>query len=191
MDIITRQQALEQGLTYYFTGKPCKHGHIAKRVTKKCQCHTCYRQGIDSWNTRNKEKVAEDARKRAAKHWADTKDKRLAKRREYLAENPGYKIRKSLANRMRAVLQGNVKSAATLQLVGCTAKDLQRHIEAQFLPGMSWENYGPKGWHVDHIRPCASFDLTDPAQQRICFHWSNLQPLWAIDNIRKGAKLVA
>ena len=61
-----------------------------------------------------------------------------------------------------------------------------KYIEAQFKPGMTWERYGE--WHVDHIRPCASFDLTDPKQQKICFHYSNLQPLWAADNIKKGAK---
>jgi hypothetical protein len=51
---------------------------------------------------------------------------------------------------------------------------------------MTRENHGL--WHVDHIRPCASFDLTDPEQQAICFHYTNLQPLWAIDNIKKGAR---
>ena len=51
---------------------------------------------------------------------------------------------------------------------------------------MTKENYGL--WHVDHIIPCASFDLTDPKQQKICFHWSNLQPLKAIDNLKKGTR---
>jgi len=51
---------------------------------------------------------------------------------------------------------------------------------------MSWDNYGYRGWHIDHIRPCASFDLTDPEQQRECFHYTNLQPLWWQDNLRKG-----
>jgi hypothetical protein len=54
---------------------------------------------------------------------------------------------------------------------------------------MSWGNYGLHGWHVDHIIPCASFDLTDPEQQRQCFHYTNLQPLWAEDNLRKSDKL--
>jgi hypothetical protein len=54
---------------------------------------------------------------------------------------------------------------------------------------MTWENYGPV-WHVDHIRPCASFDLTDPAQQRECFHFSNLQPLFAAENLAKGDKIL-
>lgn len=83
------------------------------------------------------------------------------------------------------------KHQSTFELLGCTLEELYAHIEAQFLPGMSWGNYGHDTWHIDHIKPCASFDLTDPEQQRVCFHYTNLQPLWAIDNIRKGAKLVA
>jgi hypothetical protein len=81
-----------------------------------------------------------------------------------------------------------VKKIKTLELVGCTVPELRQHLEAQFTEGMTWDSYGRHGWHVDHIRPCASFDLTDPEQQRQCFHYTNLQPLWAVDNIRKGAK---
>ena len=62
------------------------------------------------------------------------------------------------------------------------------HLEKQFQPGMSWDNHGYDGWHVDHIRPCASFDLTDEEQVRKCFHYTNLQPLWAKDNLRKGSE---
>lgn len=61
------------------------------------------------------------------------------------------------------------------------------HLEAQFAPGMTWENRGE--WHVDHIRPLASFDLTDPEQLRTASHYTNLQPLWASDNLAKGARL--
>ena len=62
-----------------------------------------------------------------------------------------------------------------------------KHIEKQFKPGMSWAKMSEI--HIDHIKPCVSFDLTDPEQQRKCFHFSNLQPLWAIDNLKKGARL--
>jgi hypothetical protein len=55
---------------------------------------------------------------------------------------------------------------------------------------MSWENYGLYGWHIDHILPCSSFDLLKPEEQRKCFHWSNMQPLWARDNLRKSAKII-
>ena len=62
-----------------------------------------------------------------------------------------------------------------------------KHLQNQFKPGMTRDNYGL--WHVDHIIPCASFDLTKLSEQEKCFHYTNLQPLWAIDNIKKGAKL--
>lgn len=54
---------------------------------------------------------------------------------------------------------------------------------------MDWENYG-KVWQVDHVRPCASFDLTNPEQQRSCFHWTNLQPLFVHENLIKGSSWV-
>lgn len=79
------------------------------------------------------------------------------------------------------------KAFKTAELIGCSVPELRAHLERHFLPGMTWENYGPV-WHIDHVRPCASFDLSDPAQQKRCFHYTNLRPLWAIDNIRKGRK---
>lgn len=71
--------------------------------------------------------------------------------------------------------------------LGCTPEQLKLHLEQQFQPGMTWENHGVHGWHVDHKKPLASFDLTDPAQFDQACHYTNLQPLWATDNIRKGA----
>ena len=80
------------------------------------------------------------------------------------------------------------KASRTHDVIGCTVAELSQHLQIQFTDGMTWDNYGRNGWHVDHVRPCASFDLTDPDQQRQCFHYTNLQPLWAVDNIRKGSK---
>lgn len=79
------------------------------------------------------------------------------------------------------------KSKKTADLLGCTVAELMSHLEARFLPGMCWENYG-RIWHIDHIKPCAAFDLSSADQQRKCFNYSNLQPLFAIDNIRKGKR---
>jgi len=99
-----------------------------------------------------------------------------------------YKLRLALTRRVHKALGNTQKRGHTLDLIGCSIRELQVHLEGLFLEGMSWENYGYAGWHIDHVRPCASFDLTDPAQQNECFHYSNLQPLWAKDNMRKGAK---
>ena len=73
-----------------------------------------------------------------------------------------------------------------MELLGCSIEKLWEHLESKFQPGMTRENHGK--WHIDHIRPCISFNLTDLEQQKICFHYTNLQPLWAEDNLKKGAK---
>ena len=103
--------------------------------------------------------------------------------------DPCFKIVTNLRNRINSLLRKCAmgKTTGTITLIGCTSAELKDHLEARFLPGMSWKNHGK--WHIDHIRPCASFDLTDPEQQRECFHYTNLQPLWAADNIRKGARI--
>lgn len=101
-----------------------------------------------------------------------------------------YKITQRLRGRINCALKRKKisKSQLFFDLVGCSSDFLISWIENQFHDGMSWDNYGLKGWHIDHIRPCASFDLTDPEQQKQCFHYTNLQPLWAFDNISKKDK---
>ena len=95
-----------------------------------------------------------------------------------------FKLRCYLGSRISEVLKGNPKIKTTMKLVGCSIDFLKQHLENKFKPGMSWKNYGK--WHIDHIRPCASFDLRKPAEQKKCFHYSNLQPLWAKENLVKG-----
>lgn len=96
-----------------------------------------------------------------------------------------------MANRLRSRLTELLRkigrsSSKTLSLDGIS---LAAHLERQFLPGMTWENHG-KVWHVDHIIPCAEFDLTQKAEIRACFALSNLRPLGARENIQKGRKLM-
>lgn len=87
----------------------------------------------------------------------------------------------------RGVLPG-AKSRRTFDLLGYTAEELRAHLEAQFRPGMNWDNYGE--WHIDHIRPLASFSFDVPEHPDFRTAWalSNLQPLWAAENLSKGAK---
>ena len=100
-------------------------------------------------------------------------------------ENIEFKIISNLRSRLYQAVKN--KSNSTLNLVGCFIPDLMKYLEQQFTEGMSWDNYGK--WHIDHIRPCASFNLLNEDEQKACFHYSNLQPLWAIDNIKKGDKI--
>lgn len=76
-----------------------------------------------------------------------------------------------------------------MELLGCTIEYFKIHIEQQFVDGMNWGNQGRFGWHIDHIIPCSRFDLTKESEQRKCFHYSNMQPLWGQDNLRKSNKL--
>jgi hypothetical protein len=102
--------------------------------------------------------------------------------------DPSYKLIKNLRSRLWAVLKKNQKSESTIKLTGCTLEQLKKHLENKFEDGMDWNNYGV--WHVDHIIPCANFDLSKPEQQKICFHYTNLQPLWGEKNMQKGARLI-
>lgn len=97
-----------------------------------------------------------------------------------------YKIKRNLRRRIHHVVKDGYKSAKTFDLIGCSASDFIRHIESQFREGMSWDNYGVDGWHIDHIIPCYKFDLTKPEEQRKCFHYSNQRPLWAKENLSRS-----
>lgn len=97
-----------------------------------------------------------------------------------------YRLLISLRNRLGKFIKRNSKSKRTIELLGCSVEFLKQHLESQFKPGMSWDNYGK--WHIDHIKPCASFDLSKPEEQQECFHYTNLQPLWGEENLTKGSK---
>ncbi len=101
--------------------------------------------------------------------------------------DPVFKLKLNLRTRLYKAIKGNLKAAKTMDLLGCSGEELKIYLENKFTEGMTWENHTPTGWHVDHIKPCAAFNLLDPEEQRKCFHYTNLQPLWAIDNLIKGA----
>ena len=98
-----------------------------------------------------------------------------------------YKLAKRIRTRVGKFIR-HKKCAPTSTLTGCSWHMLRDWLESKFKRGMTWDNYG-KVWHIDHIMPCASFDLTKPDQQRACFHYSNLQPMFAVENIKKSDKM--
>lgn len=102
-----------------------------------------------------------------------------------------FKIEQNLRLAVRTRLKKRNIDARTLELIGCTYDQFKAHIESLFKEGMTWDNWEFYGWHLDHIIPCAAFDLTDPEQQKKCFNYTNLQPLWWYENFSKGAKIVA
>lgn len=136
------------------------------------------------WRADNRVKVQKQKRLWLEKN----RDLINKKERNKRKTNCAYKIKKNLRRRVNQVITRNNKSDSTLNLLGCSVYELIQYLEKQFVHGMSWENYGE--WHIDHIKPCAGFDLTKKKQQKICFHYTNLQPLWGIDNIRKSDKVL-
>jgi hypothetical protein len=123
--------------------------------------------------------------KKAARYRSLNMSKMVAYNRERARRDSTFRLIRNLRNRTWQAVKG-LKSASTIQLLGCSPQQVRDHLESLFKPGMSWDNYGFRGWHVDHIKPLASFDLTDSAQQKLAFHYTNLQPLWASENFAKG-----
>jgi len=129
-----------------------------------------WRENTKEWHRNNKERVNEYRRRKRQ-------------------ENIGFRIACNLRKRLSFLLSKSItsKTRQTMTLLGCNLEELKEHLSSKFQDGMSFENYGK--WHLDHIIPCDSFDLTDTKNQEICFHYTNLQPLWAKDNRIKSNKL--
>jgi len=127
-----------------------------------------------------KEKLRLQNQRYIKKHRKKLTEKFLERRKK----DPAFKILTILRGRIRQALKGYNKSDLTVKLLGCSIEEFWIHLEKKFTRGMTRENHGE--WHVDHIIPCASFDLSKPEEQVKCFHYTNLQPLWAIDNLKKG-----
>ncbi len=123
--------------------------------------------------------------RRKSKKYKDVQNANQRRRNQ----TPNGKIENSIRNRMKNFISKKHKWCKSMVLLGCSVDVCRKWIEDRFLPGMSWENYGHSTWHIDHIQPCSSFDLTNPEQQKLCFHYTNLQPLWATDNLTKQDKI--
>ena len=224
---VSCQEAKVQGLKRYFTGKPCKHGHITERYVKDKTCIICSRahkkkyaqteqakekakiyqqsekfklahsESVKKYEMSNKCKTyrkawrnsgaGKDYHKEYNKEYTKT-DKRKEYKKEYsktrLAEDINFKLAKNLRTRLNTAIKGDYKSGSAVRDLGCTIEFLKQHLETQFKDGMNWENHG-KVWHIDHIEPLCSFDLTNREQLLKACHYTNLQPLFKQDNWKK------
>ena len=235
MQIITRTEAKAQGLKRYFTGKPCKHGHIDERLVCDGSCKTCanlkkqrkynanpqrykdaqkarynadpqhYRDNAKRWYQDNTERAKTRTREYTARmisldpdfhkknHAKRDKTKvrqqQNAYRKERMANDPAFKMACAMRSYVWKVLKTHsvAKKEKLNEYLGCDLPTLVKHLEDQFADGMSWANYGQ--WHHDHIIPVNAFDLSKEADRAKCFHYTNLQPLWAADNLSKRASL--
>lgn len=138
---------------------------------------------------RNKARIAIRSRDYYIKNKARCMATINARRKVRAANDPTYRISIRMRSAVNRLIKcGWVKDCRSSELIGCGWRQVREHLEAKFTPGMSWETYGIHGWHIDHIRPLASFDLTKTEECKAAFHYTNLQPLWAKDNLAKKDK---
>jgi hypothetical protein len=191
-----REKLRQVSLSYYHNNKTTLSEKRRQRRKENSE-YICAR------DRRSYQRKRERVLKRKAEYYRENRDKLLAyaatwrkinSKKRVSAElyriktDPQYRLRNHLRSRIRGALMRNKKTGRTLELVGCSIDQLSGWLEIQFRPGMTWENYGPV-WHIDHKRPCSSFDLSDPSQQRECFNYKNLQPLFASENLSKSDRL--
>jgi hypothetical protein len=120
-------------------------------------------------------------------------DRYRAKSAEYMRTKRRTDINFAIAERLRARIKsasrnaGAKKSARTMVLTGCSASDLRKWLEVQFVDGMRWGNRSK--WHIDHVIPCSAFNMSDSQQQAVAFHYTNLRPVWSTQNLQKSDKV--
>jgi hypothetical protein len=200
--------------------KDCEKLYFAKRYAKKADEERekrrehyknnkkQYKERAKEWKRANPEKVKASNRKAYYRDIEITRERERVRSKKYREKYPD-RIRKTkrkyrknkkytiqerisgnLRSRFRAAIRGNYKTGSAVKDLGCSIAELKEYLEQRFDAGMSWENYGKHGWHIDHIMPLSMFDLTDPEQVKCACHYTNLQPLWAKDNLSKGAKII-
>jgi len=147
-----------------------------------------YRVKRKQYSKRYREKNKVKLHEKFKKYYLDNKEKIKIRRNKYLKQRRknsiNFRLEQNYRRRVREVLQKNIKQDKFINLLGCTIEEFKIHLKKQFKFDMNWNNYGQ--WHIDHVRPCASFDFSKSSNQYECFNYKNLQPLWAEENLRKS-----
>lgn len=142
------------------------------------------------WRDRNREKIRQDN----ARYYKERRTQHQSSQLKYQARrrktDPSFRIACNLRSRIGSFLKykGHQKDSSVTRSLGCSKEELKEHLESRFSDGMSWENYGRTGWHIDHIIPLCELDLTKTDELAKACHYTNLQPLWAVDNLAKRFK---
>ena len=168
----------------------CNKEVTGVRKRKLCGNRECKKQNSTNISKRiQQNRTLEEKKKHAiiCKKW---RKKTGYKNKRKYGKGTGvkYQIMRNLNGRYHQALkaQDAKKCGKALELLGCSIEYFMDYLESALKQGMVWMNYGQYGWHLDHIKPCIAFDLSDPKQQEECFHYTNLQPLWWWENISKN-----
>ena len=132
----------------------------------------------------------EERLKRQAEYNASHRKERAEYLRNRKANDIQYRLAHNLRSRLRLAIKNNQKTGSAVSDLGCTIAELKKHLEKQFQPGMSWDNYGLDGWHIDHRKPLDAFNLENREELLEACHYTNLQPMLDSENCSKGAKIL-
>jgi hypothetical protein len=176
--------------------KSCKNKYTIENNKKFGKEY--FKNNTKKWNIKNKKKISDYNKTKYDYEYYQT-EKRKLYNKEW-RENNKHKLRKYYLEkykndfnfRLSIILRGRFKTAIKNykigqieNLIGCSIEQCKQHLESQLKPEMTWENHG-EIWEIDHIKPCSSFDLTNTEQQKQCFHYTNLQPLFKTTEIAKS-----
>lgn len=166
---------------------PDTKSYYSGKVYKRNVCRSCRYAAEDKDKKRLRDKRRNHKRRNTLKYKIWSKEYHIKKYETDIE----YKIKYLLRRRFRLALKNNAKSGSAVKDLGCSIEEFKVYIESKFQPGMSWDNhgYGDDKWHIDHIIPLSSFDLTNKNELIKACHYTNLQPLWQKDNLKKGAKI--
>jgi len=157
----------------------------------KTLCLECNRVYMRKWRAEKAKDPAyvKKEQEKQRRWWEKNRERGNKRQREYRKNNKTFQLSNALRARVKYALEGCVKRHKTFDLLGCSPEEWKSFLEDKFEEGMTWENYGTD-WEVDHIIPVSHFDLEDDNEQKKAFHYENTQPMWAVDNRRKGNRWV-
>lgn len=178
MKTIDRETARRLSLRRYFTGRPCSRGHVSPRLVSTRACMACASEANKRWRANNPGKMYE-----AVKLWRSRNSAKARAQDARRRESDQYRIAKSVSTAISKAMRSRKSGRSWESIVGYSLSDLTAHMERQFTPGMTFENYGE--WHIDHIVPRNDFCLDDDEQIRACWALTNLRPIWAAENCSK------
>jgi hypothetical protein len=150
-------------------------------------CKACSKLRKAQWQKVNKDKTNANSAK-YRKTSKNFKSNEALRRKKRYSTDINYKLKHTLRTRLNSAVRNNQKSGSAISDLGCSIEDFKIYLESKFLPDMSWENWTFDGWHIDHIVAISTFNLTNIEELKKACHYTNLQPLWAKDNLSKGNK---
>lgn len=160
--------------TEFYPDKKATHGYQNKCIS----CVKEYNKTSDKYSKPSNQQKHKEYQEKHKERWKFLK-------REAWKNNTQYKITQTLRDRLYKAIKHEWKRESAIEILGCSIEEFKFHLEKQFFPEMSWENHG-EIWEIDHIAGCANFNMECLEEQKKCFHYTNMQPLFKTSDIAKS-----